>query len=31
MLEFIFGGLIFLGVLIIPAVIVSIVEGRKAK
>ena len=31
MLEFVFGGLVFLGILIIPAMIVSIIEGRKAK
>lgn len=31
MLEFVFGGLIFLGILIIPGAIVAVVEGRKAK
>lgn len=31
MLDFIFGGLIFLGILIIPAMIVSMVERRQAK
>ena len=31
MLDFVFGGLVFLGILIIPAMIVSMVEGRKAK